>query len=227
MENRKHIAKETILILGPQGIGNECMANMLDAHPELHVPGRAGGQSETGKFHFGYGYEIGEVNLRWEPPRLPAGEHARQVQHEVDMASQQIIHRTSDPPLIIGSHQFWPYTADIFTNLKIIVIMPRYSSTNEKHLLENYIAKNYERDKDILSVQGLITGFSPFMNGIRKFYENALPFLHCYDTCIVMFEDIFLGRHYYEYKAIANFLNLEERPDIYFKYHKLFTNYGE
>ena len=62
---------------------------------------------------------------------------------------------------------------------------------------------------------------------IKKFYGDALPFLHCYDTCIVMFEDIFMGRHYYEYRAITKFLNLEERPEIYFKYHKMFKNYGE
>lgn len=223
MESRKHIAKETILILGPQGVGNECMANMLDAHPELHVPGRAEGQSETGKFHFGYGYELGKVKLRWQPPKYNAGEHVRQVQHEVAVASQQIVHRTSDPPLIIGSHQFWTYTADIFTDLKIIVILPRYSSTNEKHLLENYMAKNYEKDKNFHNNAGA----NPFMSGIRKFYEDALPFLHCYDTCIVMFEDIFMGRHYYEYRAITKFLNLEERPEIYFKYHKMFKNYGE
>ncbi len=223
MESRKHIAKETILILGPQGVGNECMANMLDAHPELHVPGRAEGQSETGKFHFGYRKELGGVKLRWQPPKYNAGEHVRQVQHEVAVASQQIVHRTLEPPLIIGSHQFWTYTADIFTDLKIIVILPRYSSSNKKHLLANYMAKNYEKDKNFHNNAGA----NPFISGIRKFYEDALPFLHCYDTCIVMFEDIFMGRHYYEYRAITKFLNLEERPEIYFKYHKMFKNYGE
>ena len=234
MESRKHIAKETILILGPQGVGNECMANMLDAHPELHVPGRAKGQSETGKFQFYYIKELGGVKLRWQPPKPNRNENIRQVQHEVAVASQQIVHRTSDPPLIISSHQFWPYTADIFTDLKIIVILPRYSSSNKKHLLANYMAKNYETEQDKTDKKGLRGereigrgGVNPFMNGIKKFYGDALPFLHCYDTCIVMFEDIFIGRHFYEYRAITKFLNLKERPEIYFKYHKMFKNYGE
>ncbi len=216
MESRKHIAKETILILGPQGVGNECMANMLDAHPELHVPGRAEGQSETGKFHFGYRNELGGVKLRWQPPKYNAGEHVRQVQHEVAVASQQIVHRTLEPPLIIGSHQFWTYTADIFTDLKIIVILPRYSSSNKKHLLANYMAKNYERDK---------SGPDAFMNGLTRYYE-ALPALQKHNVCYIMFEDFFIYKWHHEYLHVAEFLNLKPHCEAYFDIIKRIKNYG-
>jgi hypothetical protein len=221
MAKLKHIAKETILILGPQGAGNECMANILHAHPDLYVRGRVEPQSESGKFHFGYDISIpfdvriGRLpNLRFYPPKH--NEKPHDVMREIANQSQQLVYRKDGPPLLYASHQFYDYTASIFENLKIICIMPRFTVACEKHFLANYMAKNYERDK---------SGPDAFMNGIDRFY-TAISQLYKHNVCYIMFEDFFLNKWHHEYLHVCEFLNLVPNCESYFDIVRRFKNYG-
>ena len=221
----KHIAKETILILGPQGAGNECLATILNAHPELHVRGRVepkfefgvgqdnADQDASGKFRFGYDIKA-PFSIRFYPPKGEEIPHT--ARREVDEQSQQITYRTDGPPLLYASHQFYDYTASIFENLKIICILPRFPITAEKHLLANYMAKNYERDK---------SGPDAFMNGLTRYYE-ALPALQKHNVCYIMFEDFFIYKWHHEYLHVAEFLNLKPHCEAYFDIIRRFKNYG-
>ena len=110
MVKLKHIAKETILILGPQGAGNECLATILNMHPELHVEDRVQKQDESGKFHFGYDLKA-PFSIRFYPPKHNETPH--NVMREIAEQSQQITYRKDGPPLIYGSHQFCDYTASV------------------------------------------------------------------------------------------------------------------
>ena len=213
MAKLKHIAKETILILGPQGAGNECMANILHAHPDLYVRGRVEPQSESGKFHFNYDLKA-PFSIRFYPPKHSEKPH--DVMREIANQSQQLVYRKDGPPLLYASHQFYDYTASIFENLKIICILPRFTATNEKHFLANYMAKNYERDKSEPAA---------FMNGIDRFY-TAINQLYKYDVCYVMFEDFFLNKWHHEYLHVCEFLNLLPNCESYFDIVRRFKNYG-
>ena len=213
MAELKHIAKETILILGPQGAGNECLATILDAHPELHVEDRVQKQDKSGKFHFAYDIKA-PSSIRFYPPKY--NENIEDVMYEITEQSQQITYREDGPPLIYGSHQFYDYTASIFQNLKIICILPRFTVTPKKHLLENYMAKNYERDK---------SDPEAFMNGIERFY-TATSQLHKYNVCHIFFEDFFLNKWHHEYFHVCEFLNLVPNCESYFDIIRRFKNYG-
>ena len=214
MAELKHIAKETILILGPQGAGNECLATILDAHSELHVEDRVQKQDKSGKFHFSYDIKA-PVSIRFYPPKY--NENIEDVMYEIEEQSQQLTYREDGPPLIYGSHQFYDYTASIFENLKIICILPRFTATSKKHLLENYMAKNYERDKSEPKA---------FMNGIERFY-TAIGQLHKYDVCHIFFEDFFMYQiQAKDYLHMCEFLNILPVPNIYFETVKRFKNYG-
>jgi len=214
MAELKHIAKETILILGLQGAGNECLATILDAHPELHVPGRVESQSESGKFHFSYDIKS-PSSLRFYPPKY--NENTEDVMYEILEQSEQLTYREDGPPLIYGSHQFYDYTASIFENLKIICTLPRFTATNKKHFLANYMAKNYERDKSEPKA---------FMNGIERFYK-AISQLHKYDVCHIFFEDFFMYQvQAKDYLHVCEFLNILPVPNIYFDTVNRFKNYG-
>ena len=150
MAELKHIAKETILILGLQGAGNECLATILDAHPELHVPGRVESQSESGKFHFSYDIKS-PSSLRFYPPKY--NENTEDVMYEILEQSEQLTYREDGPPLIYGSHQFYDYTASIFENLKIIEIANMVKNTLNISIPIKIIKSNDMRSYHISSAK--------------------------------------------------------------------------